>query len=173
MQAKCERLFSVREGIMTWFRKKIRVEDFMERIMQDSLPRSIKYYRSENERAPRPMEIKESVLVEAGTGMCLFFLGKYVPEEDKAERQKMSRAFRATQKHVEAFKGAPGNVHTWWKAFTDGLIFHENESRLNIASKVAWDRLLPDVGYREPSPLKAFAHLLEMEIDTAKDFKLV
>ncbi len=158
---------------MLWFKKKIRVEDFMENIMQKSLPRSLQYFRKENERVHRPLNINEKVLAEVGAGMCLFFLGKYFPEDDKAERTKITRAFRTVEKHIEALNGTSGHAHTWWKAFTDGLIFHENANRLNIASRVAWDKLLPDIPYREPSPLKAFAHYLHMEMEAADKVRLV
>ncbi len=158
---------------MLWFKKKERVEDFMENIMGKTLPRSLEYFRKENERVHRPLSIKDSVLAEVGAGMCLFYLGKHFPEDDAAERRKMSRAFRVVEKHIGALNGTAGHVHTWWKAFTDGLIFHENEERLTIASRVAWDKLLPDIPYREPSPLKAFAYYLHMEMDAADKVKLI
>ncbi len=159
---------------MLWFKDKQKIEDFIQNVLENALPRGVKFFEKENERAHRPLTIPNDKLMEIGAGMCLFFLGEYYPDDKKKDNlEMMSRAFKVMEKKLPAMNLNPSNAYNWWKAFTDGLIFQENEDRNRIAGRIVWEKLVPNIPYREPSPLKGFGYFLQMEIENASKVKLV
>jgi len=158
---------------MLWFKKKVKIEDYVTGLIQEKLPRAVQFFDKENDRAHHPLNIEDAKLLEIGAGMTLFFLGKYFPDTEKANLAIMSRAYKQIEKLLPEMNAKPKEAYAWWKAFTDGLIFQENEARLRIACRLVWEKLIPDKAYREASPLKTFGYFLEMEIDGADKLALV
>ena len=158
---------------MLWFKKKVKVEEYVTGLVQEKLPRAVQFFDKENERAHHPLNIDDTKLVEIGAGMALFFLGKYFPDTEKQNLALMSRAYKQMEKLLPAMNAKPKEAYAWWKAFTDGLIFQENEARLRIACRLVWEKLMTGKAYREASPLKTFGYFLEMEIDSVDTLTLV
>jgi len=149
---------------MLWFKKKTTIEDFCSGIAREKLPKAVQFFDKENERAHAALTIDDTQLLEVGAGMCLFFLGKYFPDTDPNNLKIMSRAFKHMEKLLPSLKANPKQAYHWWKAYTDTLIFQENEPRLKIACRLTWEKLMPNKAYRENSPLRTFGYYLEMEI---------
>ncbi len=158
---------------MLWFKKKIKIEDYVTELVQEKLPRAVQFFDRENERAHQSLKIDDTRLLEIGAGMALFFLGKYFPDNEKENLAIMSRAYKQMEKLLPAMNAKPKEAYAWWKAFTDGLIFQENEQRLRIACRLVWEKILHEKAYREASPLKTFGYFLEMEIEGAEKLNLV
>lgn len=158
---------------MLWFKKKVKIEDYVTGLIQDKLPRAVQFFDRENARAHHPLNLDDVKLVEIGAGMTLFFLGKYLPDTEKANLALMSRAYKQIEKLLPEMNGKPKEAYAWWKAFTDGLIFQENEARLRIACRLVWEKLIPEKAYRDASPLKTFGYFLEMEIEGTDKINLV
>lgn len=157
---------------MLWFKKKIPVESYMQGLIQDKLPNAVRFFDKENDRAHQPLNIEDTTLLEVGAGMALFFMGKFLPDTEKANLALMSRAYKAADKLLPALGAKPKEAHKWWKAYTDGLIFKEKEPRLSIACRLTWEKLIPDQAYRDSSPLKMFAYVLETEVETLSKLNL-
>ena len=153
---------------MLWFKKKMPIEDFIQRFITEKLPRAVQFFDKENERAHSPVSIPDDKLLEIGAGMALFFLSQYFPDTDKANLKIMARAFKTVEKELPNLNAKPKEAHIWWKAFTDGLIFQENEARLRIACRIVWEKLIPNKPFRENSPLKAFGYFVEVEMQAAR-----
>ncbi len=158
---------------MLWFKKKVKIEDYVTELVQEKLPRAVQFFDRENERAHQSLKIDDTRLLEIGAGMALFFLGKYFPDNEKENLAIMSRAYKQMEKLLPAMNAKPKEAYAWWKAFTDGLIFQENEQRLRIACRLVWEKILHEKAYREASPLKTFGYFLEMEIEGAEKLNLV
>lgn len=148
---------------MLWFKKKMSIEDFVEGIIRDKLPRAVAFFNKENERSHLALAVNDRKLREIGAGMVLFFMGKYYPDTDKKNLELMSRAYRQIEKTLPAMDANPKETFAWWKAYTDGLIFQENEARLRIACRITWEKL-ESKPFRETSPLRTFGYFLEMEV---------
>jgi hypothetical protein len=157
---------------MLWFKKAKPVEAFVQGMVKEKLPRAVQFFDRENDRAHHALNIEDQKLLEIGAGMILFFLGKYYPDKDKKNLALMSRAYKEIEKTLPALKADPKEAYAWWKAFTDGLIFQENEERLRIASRLVWEKLITSKPYREASPLKTFGYFLEMEVQSAEKITL-
>ena len=151
---------------MLWFKKKTPVEAYMQVLIQEKLPNAVKFFDKENDRAHSPLKINDTALLEVGAGMALFFMGKFFPDSDKNNLQLMSRAYKTVEQKLPTLQAKPKEAHKWWKAYTDGLIFKEKEPRLSIACRLTWEKLIPEQAYREQSPLKMFAYVIETEIAT-------
>lgn len=159
---------------MFWFKKKkMKVEEYVAGLVRDKLPHAVQFFDKENDRSHHPLKIADTKLLEIGAGMSLFFLGKYFPDSEKENLALMSRAYKQMEKMLPDMNAKPKEAYAWWKAFTDGLIFQENEPRLRIACRLVWEKLIPDKAYREASPLKTFGYFLEMEIDGVEKLNLV
>ncbi len=158
---------------MLWFKKKVRVEDHVGALIKDKLPQAAGFFDKENKHAHYKLEIERSTLIAVGAGMTLFFLGKFLPDTEAANLKIMSRAYKEVERRLPALNANPKDAYTWWKAYTDGLIFQEDQPRLKIACRLTWEKLLPDKSYREASPLRTFAYFLEMEVEGAQKVHLV
>lgn len=158
---------------MLWFKKKMKIEEYVTDLVQNKVPRAVQFFDKENARSHHPLKLDDKRLVEIGAGMALFFLGKYFPDTEKGNLALMSRAYKQTEKLLPELNARPKEAYAWWKAFTDGLIFQENEARLRIACRLVWEKLMPEKAYREASPLKTFGYFLEMEIEGAEKLNLV
>ena len=158
---------------MGLFRRKIKIEDYVEGLVRDKLPRAVTFFKNENSHSRHSVTIEEHVLLEIGAAMILFFLGKFYPDTEKKNIEMMSRAYKPMEGLLPQMNARPAQVHGWWKAFTDGLIFQSDEERLRIACRLAWEKVLPHKPYREASPLKTFGYFLEMEIEGVKKLKVV
>lgn len=157
---------------MLWFKKKVPVETFMHGLVQEKLPKAVQFFDNENDRAHQPINVDDTTLLEVGVGMALFFMGKFFPDTDKTNLAIMSRAFKTAEKLLPAMNATPKEAHKWWKAYTDGLIFNEKEPRLKIACRLTWDKILPDQKYREASPLRMFAYVIETEVDSIQKLNI-
>lgn len=150
---------------MLWFKKKTPVESYMQVLVTEKLPKAVQFFDKENDRAHQSLNLDDTTLLEVGAGMALFFMGKFFPDTEKANLAMMSRAYKAVDKLLPTLNAKPKEAHKWWKAYTDGLIFKEKEPRLSIACRITWEKLIPDQAYRDASPLKMFAYVLETEIE--------
>ncbi len=158
---------------MSLFRKKTRVEDVIESLMSNSVPKAMEFYGKENKKAHRPLRIEASKLFEIGVAMCLFFLARYFPEDKPEDKEKMSRAFKQAQAELERTGHDAQSAYRWWKAYTDALIFQEKETRLRLASRLTWEKLFPEKAYKEQNPLHSYGYMLEIEVDGFKKNKIV
>lgn len=153
---------------MLWFKKKIPVEVFMQGLIQEKLPKAVQFFDKENDRAHQPLNVEDTMLLEVGAGMALFFMGKFFPDTEKENLAVMSRAYKAAEKCLPSLGAKPKEAHKWWKAYTDGLIFKEKEPRLSIACRLTWEKLIPNQAYRDSSPLKMFAYILETDVESIR-----
>lgn len=158
---------------MSLFKDKITVEDEVSRLLNESFPKAVAFLDRENEHAHRPVKLPEDTLLEIGAGMCLFFLASHLPGEKTSTKDKMSRAFLQVQQLLRDKSADSDKVYSWWKHYTDGLIFKENEERLRLACKLTWEKLYPDKPYKEPTPLRSFGYFLQMEVDEVDKHKMV
>lgn len=158
---------------MLWFKKKVKIEDFVSEFIPQKLPRAVQFFDKENARAHHPLNIDDRKLLEIGAGMSLFFLGKYFPDTEKKNLDMMSRAFKQVEKTLPSLEANPKEAYAWWKAFTDGLIFQQNEARLRIACRLVWEKIIHEKAYRESSPLKTFGYFLEMEIEGVSKMNII
>ncbi len=157
---------------MLWFKKTTPVEAFVQQLIKDKLPRAVQFFDRENERAHTSLNVEDQKLLEIGGGMILFFLGRYFPDKDKKNLAIMSRAYKEIERVLPAQNARPKEAYAWWKAFTDGLIFQENEPRLRIACRLAWEKVITSKPYRETSPLKTFGYFLEMEVQSIEKLNI-
>ncbi len=155
-----------------WFKKKLPVETFMQGLVKEKLPKAVQFFDKENDRAHQPLNVNDTTLLEVGVGMALFYMGKFFPDSDKANLAIMSRAYKAAEKLLPTMNAKPKEAHKWWKAYTDGLIFNEKEPRLKIACRLTWEKLISNQAYRESSPLKMFAYVIETEVETISKLNL-
>jgi hypothetical protein len=158
---------------MGFFKKKTSIEDFAMSLVTNSIPRAIVFFREENQHVRQRLNLSEKELADLGAGMALFFLSEHYPENKAASAKMIQRAYKGIRKGLARIGGSGDRAHTWWKAFNDGLLFHEDEERLPVTCRVAWDRTFPDDPYKEHRALQAFGYFLQMEVDTAKKLKLV
>ncbi len=63
--------------------------------------------------------------------------------------------------------------HFWWKALSDGQIFHPSDDMLETACRVIWDRMFHDRAFKEHASLRAFGYFLQMEVQSSKKLKLI
>ncbi|MBU0678591.1 MAG: hypothetical protein KJ626_10790 [Verrucomicrobia bacterium] len=158
---------------MGLFKKKVKIEEIVSVLITSTIPKALQYYHRETRRAPSPISLPDSKLIDIGGAMCLFFLAKHLPDEKPGNQEKMARAYKQLKLDILTVGGDAESARTWWKAFTDGLIFQEREERLRIACRIAWDKLAPNTAYREPSPLRSFGYFLQVEVDTVRKMKLI
>lgn len=157
---------------MSWFKKKVPVETFVADIIHSKLPSAEQFFEKENARSHNPLKFNRTQLLEIGAGMALFFLGKFFPDTEKKNLDMMARAFKQVEKSLPELEADPVNAYTWWKAFTDGLIFQDDGNRLRMACRIVWEKNIPDLTYREPSPLRAYGYIIEMEVNAAEKIAL-
>ncbi|GEM_PF-2269218 len=158
---------------MLWFKKKVRIEEQVAELIQNKLPRAVAFFEKENKQSHQRLDISAAQLQEVGAGMILFFLGKFFPDTEKSNLAMMSRAYKEVERKLPALEASPKAAFNWWKAFTDGLIFQEDEPRLKIACRITWEKLITGKAYREASPLRTFAYFLEMEIESTAKLHMV
>jgi hypothetical protein len=158
---------------MSWFRKKITVEDFVSDVVREKLPMAVQFFDKENNRAHHTVPIQDQDLLTVGAGMVLFFMGKFLPDSNPENLKLMSRAYRHMEKLLPSLDITPQAAYRWWKAYTDTLIFQENEARLKIACRLTWEKLIPNKPYREASPLRSFGYYLEMEVEALAKARIV
>ncbi len=65
---------------MGWFRRRIKIEDYVEELIRNELPRAVEFFEKENNYSKHSLSIEEHVLLEIGAAMILFFLGKFYPD---------------------------------------------------------------------------------------------
>lgn len=148
-------------------RKKLTVEAYIDSLLDHQLPKAIQFFNKENSRAREHLTIPDDQLVEIGAALLLFFLGRHFPDTKKENLAIMSRAYVQVEKRLPDLGGNPKQAYSWWKVFTDVLIFKESEDRLNVACRQVWEKLFPDKTFRDASPLRTYAYFLEMEITEA------
>lgn len=158
---------------MLWFKKKVRIEDHVAGLIQNKLPHAVAFFEKENKQSHQRLDIGAAPLREVGAGMTLFFLGKFFPDTEKANLALMSRAYKEVERQLPAQEASPKEAFNWWKAFTDGLIFQEDQPRLKIACRLTWEKLIPGKAYREASPLRTFAYFLEMEVEGTSKLNII
>jgi hypothetical protein len=157
---------------MWFFKKRVPVEEFTTNLIARSLPRAIKFFAEENQRAAQPINLNEALLKEAGAGMCLFFLAGHFPDTIKANTELMQRAYKAVRRALTKLNANADQAHYWWKAFNDGQILHGNDQPLKVACKVVWDRSLPNRPFQEQSALHALGYFLQMDVESVTKVKL-
>jgi hypothetical protein len=162
-----------KETGMFFFRKKKHVEEFAAALTTAGIPRAVQFFHDENARGRYRLGISDQDLIHIGAGMCMFFLSAFLPEAKAGNVEAMQRAFKACRKTLPQIGGNADRAGFWWKAFNDGLLFHEQEERLTIACRVVWDSLFEGRPFKEHGALKAFGYFLQMEVDVARKFKLV
>ena len=159
---------------MLWFKKnKVRIEDHVRGLVENALPKAVAFFTKENKHSHSPLNINHTQLQEVGAGMILFYLGNFFPDTNPENLTVMSRAFKEIERVLPGLGAAPKAAHVWWKAYTDGLIFQENEPRLKIACRITWEKLIPDRAHREASPLRTFAYFLEMEVESTAKLNII
>lgn len=148
-----------------WFKKKVKIEEFVAGLVQDKIPKAIAFFDKENERSHVALQLDHGKLREIGAGMILFFIGKHYPDTEQKNLLIMSRAYKQVERALPALEANPKEAYAWWKAYTDGLIFQEDEARLKIACRITWEKLIKNKPFREGPPLKTFGYFLEMEVE--------
>jgi len=154
---------------MFWFKPKTKIEDAVRDILTHKLSHALKFYEKENARAHHPLKMTQLQLLEIGGGMVLFFFGRHFHDSDKKNIEIMSRAYREAERILPGLNIKAEPVYQWWKMFTDVLIFNENEDHLRAACRLVWEKSIPEMPFREASPLKTFGYYLQMEVATACD----
>ena len=157
---------------MLWFKKKVPTQEFVGNMLRDKLPQAISFFKKENEHSRHAFKVSDTKLHEIGAGMILFFMGEHYPDTDKKNLALMGRAYKVVEKVLPSMNASPKEAYAWWKAYTDALIFQEDEERLRIACRLTWEKL-ETKPFRETSPLRTFGYFLEMEVAAVKKVTLV
>jgi hypothetical protein len=156
-----------------FLKRKIPIEDFVRELAPVAIPRSMSFFQRENRNAQNHLSLAEPVLSDLTAGLLLFFISEHLPDDKRTSGEMMARAYKTMRKVLTPLGGSGDRAHTWWKAFSDGRIFHKDMELPVIACRVIWQKLFPDTPYRKDSALPALTYFVQVEAGSAKSVKLV
>lgn len=158
--------------MLPFLKKKTPVEQVAHRLIHQSLPHAYEFYEKENRHARTPLVIDEKPMREVGAGICLFYLVEFLPDTKAGNQARMGRIYNQMKKDLRPLNANPQKAYDAWKAFTDALILHQNLSRIDIATRLSWERLLPERKYVDQTPLRSYCYYLKLQVDDVKKLRL-
>lgn len=158
--------------MLPFSKKKKSIEDITHELIMQSLHKAYEFYRNENEHARHQLRLNESDLREVGAGMCLFFLTEYLPIEKNGSQAVMGRAYAQVKKDFRKLHANSQKSYDIWKAFNDALLLHDNMSRVDIATRLAWERLFPERKFISQTPLRSYAYFLQLQVKDVESVKI-
>lgn len=156
-----------------FLKKKKSIEDITHGLIKESLHKAYEFYRNENDHARNQLSLDEKEMREVGAGMCLFFLTEYLSTEKNGGQAIMGRAYAQVKKDFRTLHANPQKSYDTWKAFNDAFLLHDDMDRVEVATRLAWERLLPERKFIAQTPLHSYAYFLQLQVKDVETVKII
>ena len=158
--------------MLSFLKQKKSVEDVTHELIKQSLPKAFDFYRKENEHSRTQLVLDEKMLREVGAGMCLFYLAVYLPSDKPGNQAKMGRAYTQVKKEFRSITANPQKSYDFWKSCTEGFLLHDKLNHVDIATRLGWERLLPDRKFIDQTPFRSYAYYLQLQVKDVEKLKI-